>query len=314
MVDITFKDPIYLWFLGAIVILIALHFVTLKHTKRRALKFANFEAIERVTGSEILSKNILLLYIRLIIIFLIIFAVAGTTIWYTGKATNTDFVLAIDASSSMQAQDILPNRLEAAKEAAIFFVDSAYARTKIGIISFSGSAFIETELTEDMLKVRQAISGITTRYVGGTDILDAVVTGTDLLFKGKNMKSIILLSDGQINVASVEDVVDYAKKNGVIIHTIGIGTEQGGKIGDVGPSGETISKIDTDSLKAIAYSTGGSFHLVSKQQELVNAYLEVLQSSTARLSINTAPAMIILALLLLIIEWVLVNTKYRTLP
>jgi len=311
--DVTFKDPVYLWFLPVIVVLIILHFITLQHTKRRALKFANFEAIERVTGSEVLSKNITLLYIRLVILLLIIFSISGTTIWYVGKAATTDFVIAIDASSSMQAQDMKPNRMEAAKQAATFFIDSVYARTQIGVISFSGSAFVEVELTNDLFKVKQAINGISTRYVGGTDILDAVVTGTDLLFRGKNMKSIIILSDGQINVASVEDIVEYAKKNGVVIHTIGIGTEQGAVLPDM-QSTEAMSKLDIDSLKSIAYSTGGSFHLSSTEYELANAYRDILKSSTARLSINAAPALIIIAIILLIAEWLLVNTRYRTLP
>lgn len=311
--DITFRDPIYLWFLISIILLVILHFIALKHTKRKALKFANFEAIERVTGSEILSKNILLLYIRLVIILFIIFAMAGTTIWYTGKATNTDFVLAIDASSSMQAQDVPPTRLDAAKEAASFFVDSVYARTKIAVISFSGSAFVETELTDDLIRVRQAIGGISTKYVGGTDILDAVVTGTDLLFSGKNMKSIIVLSDGQLNVASVDDIVEYAKRNGVVIHTIGVGTTEGGSIAQI-PSGTVISKIDLDSLKSIAYGTGGSLHLAKNKFELENAYRDILKSSTARLSFNLTPVLTMLALLLLLAEWILVNTRYRTLP
>lgn len=311
--DITFKDPIYLWFLFSVFLLIVVHFITLNRTKRRALKFANFEAIERVTGSEVLSKNIMLLYIRLLIILLVIFAMAGTTIWYTGKASNTDFVLAIDASSSMQAQDMKPTRLEVAKEAAIFFVDSVYARTKIGVLSFSGSAFVELDLTEDMLKVKQAITGISTRYVGGTDILDSVVTGTDLLFKGKNMKSIIVLSDGQINVANVDDIVEYAKKNGVVVHTIGIGTEEGGEMAEV-PGGTVLYKLDIDSLKSIAYGTGGSFHLAKSKYELENAYRDILKSSTARLSFNVSAVLVMIALLLLIAEWILVNTRYRTLP
>src|SRR3989338_4478169 len=99
--EIIFRNAFYLWFLLAIILLIALHFTTLKYIKRRALKFANFEAIERVTGSEIFSKNVLLLYIRLLIVICVILAAAGTTVWYTGKSSNVDYVLAIDASSSM---------------------------------------------------------------------------------------------------------------------------------------------------------------------------------------------------------------------
>jgi len=312
--DITFKDQTYLWFLFSILILIVIHFITLNHTKRRALKFANFEAIERVTGSEILSKNIVLLYIRLLIIVFIIFAISGTTVWYTGMAANTDFILAIDSSSSMRAQDIQPNRLEAAKSSAIFFVDSAYARTKIGILSFSGSAFLELELTEDLFKVKQAINGIDFSSVGGTDILDAVVTGTDMLLPGKNAKSIIILSDGQFNVGSIEEIVAYAKKNSVLINTIGIGTPEGGAIANMTSGESVLSKIDVDALKSIAYNTGGSFHFAKTRAELEAAYIDILKSSVARLSFNTAPAFLILALILLLVEWVLVNTRYRTLP
>ena len=312
--DITFKDQVYLWFLFSILILIVIHFITLNHTKRRALKFANFEAIERVTGSEILSKNIVLLYIRLLIIVFVIFAISGTTVLYTGRATNTDFILAIDASASMRAQDMQPNRLEAAKSAAIFFVDSAYARTKIGVLSFSGSAFLELELTDDLFKVKQAIKGIDFASVGGTDVLDAVVTGTDMLITGKNAKSIIILSDGQINVGSVEEIIDYAKKNSIIISTIGIGTPEGGAIANTTSGESVLSKIDVDALKSVSYNTGGSFHFAKTRTELETAYLDILKSSVARLSFNTTPAFLMLALILLLVEWVLVNMRYRTLP
>lgn len=313
--NIMFKNPVYLWFLLSLLALVFLHFVTLRHTKRRALKFANFEAIERVTGSEILSKNILLLYVRLLIILCVIFAIAGTTIWYTGTSSNSDFVLAIDASASMATQDIEPSRLEAAKEAAIAFVNTIRARTEVAVLSFSGASFMEQDLTSDFLKVKDAIREIELKYVGGTDILDAVVTSTDILFRGKNMKTIILITDGQINVAVVEDVIDYARKNGVVVHTIGIGTVAGGEMAIApGVLTELMSKLDEEALYSISYNTGGSYHRVISKDELYRAYKDILTTGAVRLSFNASAVLILIALVLLLLEWFLINTRYRTLP
>ncbi|MBS3090338.1 VWA domain-containing protein [Candidatus Pacearchaeota archaeon] len=310
--EIIFRNAFYLWFLLAIILLIALHFTTLKYIKRRALKFANFEAIERVTGSEIFSKNVLLLYIRLLIVICVILAAAGTTVWYTGKSSNVDYVLAIDASSSMLAQDIMPNRLETAKDSAIAFVDSLKARTEIAVVSFSGSSFVEQELTSDLLNVKNAIRGIEVKYVGGTDILDAVVTSVSVLFKGKNLKAVILLTDGQINVGTIDEIIDYARKNAVTIHTIGLGTVSGGKmqIGDIGFS----SELDEDALKSIAYNTGGGYNQAKNKDELLKAYKEITSTTNVKLSFNASATLLFIALFLLLIEWFLINTRYRTLP
>lgn len=314
--NLTFQHPVYLWFLLSLIVLVLLHFVTLQHTKRRALKFANFEAIERVTGSEILSKNVLLLYIRLLIIFCVIFAIAGTTIWYSGKSSDSDFVIAIDASASMATQDILPNRLEAAKEAAVAFVNAIKARTQVAVISFSGASFVEQELTSDFLRVKDAIRSIELKYVGGTDILDAVVTSTDTLIRGDNRKTIILITDGQLNVGTVEEVIEYAKKNGVAIHTIGVGSPFGGEMALPGTQASSglMSKLDEDSLESVAYNTGGTYHRATSKDELNKAYTDILSSGTARLSFNASATLILIALVLLLIEWLLINTRYRTLP
>lgn len=310
--EVVFRNPVYLWFLLSVILLVMLHFLTLKRVKRRALKFANFEAIERVTGSEIFSKNVLLLYLRLLIVICVVFAAADTTIWYSGKSSNSDYALAIDASSSMLAEDIAPNRLEAAKSAAIAFVDSLKSKTEIAVISFSGSSFVEQGLTSDLSKTRSAIKSIEVKYVGGTDILDAVVTSVDVLFAGKSLKTIILFTDGQLNVGTIDDVIDYARRNKVTIYTIGMGTSSGGEmpIGNIG----VYSKLDADALESIAYNTGGTYHLATSKEELLKAQAEILNTSTVKLSFNASVTLIFIALLLLLVEWFLINTRYRTLP
>ncbi len=312
--EIKFDHPVYLWFFASLVILIALHFITLRNVKRRALRFANFEAIERVTGSEILSKNMVMLYIRLAIIACIIIAISGPLFRYVGKTQDASYVIAIDASNSMKTEDVKPNRLEAAKQAAILFVDSMKSKTGIGVISFSGASFVEQELTEDFLKVKTAIRRIELKFVGGTDILDAVVASANQLLKARtSQKAIVLLTDGQININTVYDVVDYSSKNGITIHTIAVGTPSGGPLTNA-TAGNIVSKIDEESLQSMSYGTGGKYFRAESRDKMVAAYQDIIVSSTGVVTVNLAPFMILLALILLLVEWFLINTRYRTLP
>ncbi len=312
--EIRLEHSVYLWFLLSLIMLVALHFITLRNVRRRALRFANFEAIERVTGAEVLSKNLVILYIRLLIILCIIIAISGPMFRYVGKVQDANYVLAIDASNSMKTEDVKPNRLEVAKQAAILFVDLLRAKTNIAIISFSGSAFVEQDSTDDFMKVKNAIKGIELKFVGGTDILDAVVAGTNQLIKTKTgQKVIILITDGQININTVYDVVDYSSKNGVTINTIAIGTPTGGPLVNIS-SGNIVSKVDEESLQSIAYGTGGKYFRAESRDKLISAYQEIAVSSIGTVTVNLSPFMILLALVLLLVEWFLINTRYRTLP
>src|SRR3990167_3200398 len=122
MVEITFANPSFLWMLVLVTILIIVYMLTMKKAKLVALKFANFEALERIAKGGFFAKpykaffsnkNIFQLLLRVLIYTMLILAAAGTTINYIAKASNFDFVLAVDSSSSMLADDIPPNRLEA---------------------------------------------------------------------------------------------------------------------------------------------------------------------------------------------------------
>jgi len=307
--EIVFLRPIYLWFLLSVILLVAIHFYSLKHLRRRAIKFANFEAIERVTGREVFSKNIFLLFIRVLALVCAIFALAGTTLWYFGQSSDSNFVLAIDTSASMSADDFSPNRLEVAKKEAINFVDYV-GQSRIGLVVFSGVSFVEPELMESGERIKELIREVQIdRTYGGTNLGSAITNGVNLLLSEDSSRTVILLTDGRSNVGSLDDAIEYSLKNHVLIHIIGVGTVEGGKF-----AGDAISKIDQENLALISSATGGNFFMVENQESMAKAYREIASLSDRQISFNLSPLLMLIALGILFFEWILANTKYRTLP
>ncbi|MBI2672805.1 VWA domain-containing protein [Candidatus Woesearchaeota archaeon] len=308
--EIAFNNPDYLWFLLSIPLFIIIYFITERHSKKKALKFANYEAISRITGESIVSTNIVLLIIRVVILGSIILAISGTVLYYIGPVTDADFVLAIDSSSSMTANDLNPTRLEAAKREAINFVDNLPGKTSIGIISFSGAAFVEQELTDNMNDAKTAIRNIETKGIGGTDLGEALVIGVNTLLPSKKTKVLILLTDGQSNIGiPVEQAIKYVNKNNVIVHTIGIGTTTGGQIGGL----DVVSKLDEEKLQAIALTSYGSYFRATDESSLSQAYKILASTTQMRTSKDLSPILTLTALIVIFLEWVLSSTRYKVL-
>jgi len=304
---VTFTNTIYLFLLFLIPLVFFIHLVTLKSKKRKALRFANFEAIARIRGIDFFSKNITILFISMVILFLLVMSIAGLTLHTELEASAFSFILAIDSSQSMEADDIPPSRLAAAKKTAIEFLEATPVSTNIGIVSFYGVALIEQDVTNDKELVKRAISDIQISILGGTDLYEAVITSTNLL-KGEDSRAIILLSDGQINVGGIQGSINYANDNDIIVHTVGIGTEEGGK------TSYGLSKLDEDSLKALAYNTGGSFFKIQDEQGLSNSFREIMNLTKKKVSIDLSKYLIIAAIILFFIEYILINTRYKLFP
>jgi Ca-activated chloride channel family protein len=311
--EITFTNPLYLWFLVVIPLMILAHYVSLKFTTRKALKFANFPAIEYVTGMRILSKNYILLAMRLVTLLLIILAVSGVVLWYEAKGGQMDYVLAIDASGSMLANDYEPNRLESAKSSALVFVNSLPENSEVGVLSFAGVSFIRQRQTGDISKVRKAIGNISVELVGGTAIGSAIISSVNMFTNPGKAKVVVLLTDGQNNVGpSVEEAIKYANENHITVHTIGIGTEEGGGFEEINLT--FVSKLDAQTLMTIANQTNGNYYKARNETELTDVYEEIALSSYQKISFDLSLLFLIIAVIILFTEWGLVNTRYRTLP
>lgn len=312
MADITFLNVQFLWLLFTIPLMAALHFFLLKYTRRRAIIFANFEALKRVTGAVVLSKNITLMITRILIILFLTLSAAGMIVWTTGPGSKFNYVLAVDASSSMLADDFEPNRLEVAKENAKSFVDSLNAEVNIGIVSFSGVSRVETALTNNKKNADEAIDLIVVSSAGGTDLAGAMMTSVNILLNDPDKsKAIILLTDGQQTVGSpIEEGINYALSKKAIVHTIGIATEKGGSF----ELTKLISTIDEEALKRISENSGGKFFRVGDKAQMQAAFNEIVTLSEQNIPHQLRLIFLVVGLSLLFVEWILINTRFRTLP
>jgi Ca-activated chloride channel family protein len=319
MVVFSFDNPVYLWYLLSIPFIVYTHFYLLKRSKAKAMKFANFEALKRVTGEKLMTRNIIPLIIRIAVIACVIFAASGAVLWHEGRVNDNDFVITIDTSASMTAQDILPTRLDAAKKTAIDFVNSLKSNSNIGIVSFAGTVFIDSVPMNNKDSLRKTIENIGVSSTGGTDIAGAIITSTNLLIASNKGKVIILITDGSNTLGafmenSVDSSIDYALRNHVVVHSIGVGTESG-PIGYL-PEYYNISAVyGENTLNKISNSTGGYYFKATDDAGLNAAYKSISDAATKSIvPLKLSYGLMLIALVLLFVEWGLMNTRFRKMP
>jgi len=303
----TFTDPKYLFLLLVIPLIVFIYLLTLKSIKKRALKFANFDAIARVQGVSFFSRDIVTTILSSLIVLVLVLSVSGLTLHRQAQASSFSFVIAIDVSRSMEANDLPPNRLDAAKETAKEFVNAAPSTTKIGLVSFSGNAYIHQSLTDKKDMVIDALDGVEISSIEGTDLYEAVITSTNLLMAEEG-KSMMILSDGQMNVGEVEDAIKYANQNDVIINAIAIGTKEGGE------TVYGVSKLNEDTMKALSYNTEGNYFDAQDRKSLLDSMDQILKLTKKKVSIDLSDYLVLASILLFIIEYILINSRYRLLP
>lgn len=306
--NISFLYPKFLIFLILVPFFVLVYFFSIAYNKKKAIVFANFEAMERFYDIEFFSKNFMALYANIIVLVLVIFSLAGTVVSFYADTSEFSYVIAIDSSSSMATEDVSPNRLEVAKTEAKKFVDLLPVGVEVGVISFSGDALVLLEPDNNKPKIKMAIDSIEFGEVQGTNVYNALISANKVLGVTRK-KSVLLMSDGQLNVADAPQVIRYIGRNNLIVNTIAIGTEEGGV-----SLFNTVSKIDVDFLKSLAYNSNGEFFMTQNENDL-GSHIESLVSETNKeIEIDVTFYFLISAILIFSIMWVLYNLRWKVLP
>ncbi|MDR3306655.1 MAG: VWA domain-containing protein [Endomicrobium sp.] len=270
-----FADKIYLLLILLIPVLAG--FLYLAFRKRTAdlallVSRVNFLSLTNVNLSAYRVKNLLILAV----LFFIIIALARPQFGDKKKTVikeSSEIVIALDVSKSMLAQDLKPNRVEKAKDMALKIVEEN-PDEKIGVIAFAGTAMWQCPLTYDSQALKMFLQSVEADSLpmGGTQISDAVILASKAV--GKELlggKVMILISDGEDHDSKIKEAVNEAKKAGLKIIAVGIGTTSGSPVPVKDESGAikdyirdgtgqvVVSKINASLLKSVASETGGKY-------------------------------------------------------
>jgi Ca-activated chloride channel family protein len=210
--------------------------------------------------------------------------------WEEQKRRGIDILFAIDTSKSMLTQDVNPDRLTRAKLAITDLVNKLDG-DRVGLIAFAGDAFLQAPLTLDDNAFEESLDAVDIGIVprGGTDISSAIQEAQAAFStETKNRKILVLVTDGEDLEAKGIDAARAAARDGLTIHTVGVGSAEGGLIPILGENGGTDflkdasgqfvkSHLDENTLKQIAQVTGGLYEPLGRQgQGLQTLYDQAL--------------------------------------
>ena len=271
--------------------------------------------------------------LRCIAFILIVIALARPqthNAWNEKTVEGIDIMLAMDVSTSMLAEDLKPNRIEAAKAVAAEFIADR-PNDNIGLTIFAGESFTQCPMTADHTSLVNLLQGTRTDIAAQGLISDGTAIGMGLanaVSRLKNSKSkskvVILLTDGSNNMGDISPMTaaQIAKSLGIRVYTIGVGTT------GVAPYPMPVAggvqyvnmpvEIDDETLKGIAATSDGNFYRATNNKELIQIYKDIDQLEKTRQNVKkyseryeAYQPFAIAALLIMLLEALLRLTVFR---
>jgi Ca-activated chloride channel family protein len=324
----TFIHPEYFYALLLLVPYVVWYFLRRK-TLFGAMRFSDIRALAASKPTLRLRLLHLPFLLRVVSICLLVAVLARplyTHSWQTRHVEGIDIMLAIDVSTSMLAEDLRPNRLEAAKQVANDFIASR-PDDRIGLTLFGGAAFTPIPLTLDHRTLLEYFSEVQCGALeNGTAIGMGIANAVTKLKESKaKSKVLILLTDGSNNSGDISPLTaaELARKYAIRIYTIGVGTTGMARSPVSTPLGiqyfNVPVEIDMKTLTGIAHATNGVSYRATNTAELRKIYQQIDQLERTKMDVQTYhqreeayTPFAVLLLLLLAAEGLLRLTWLRT--
>jgi len=272
--DYELDESKYLYLLAVIPLLVLLFLGNLWWKRRKQRQFGNPDLVRKLSPqSSVFKPALKLAFICLALAGIILALVNPKTGTRTEKVKREgiDIVFAIDVSRSMLAEDVAPSRLQKAKQIVSQIINTL-GTDRIGIVGYAGSAYPVLPITTDYSVAKMFLENMNTEMVSsqGTAIADAISLSETYFDDPQTSKLIILVSDGEDHGQDSEAAAEEAKKKGIKMITVGVGTQKGGPIplrenGKIkgykkdGDGQTVVTKLYPDALKTLAERTNGGY-------------------------------------------------------
>ena len=327
----TFLHPHLLWLLLLLPVLLLIY-VLWRRKQQASLRMPSLHFLDGVGGGVRVYLRHSVFALRLLALGLIIIALArpqSSSSWSEDQVEGIDIMLTMDISTSMLAMDFQPNRVEAAKEVVMRFVANR-PNDNIGLVVFAGESFTACPLTQDHATLINRLRSMTPGIIEDqTAIGSGIATAIGRLKESKaKSKVIILLTDGANNTGNISPkmAADLAKTFGISIYTIGVGSGAGEAPYPIEtPFGTVVRNMPVDldepTMRQIAEISGGAYFRATDNESLSAIYKKIDQLEKTKLSTRNYHTtyeeffiFVLVAALLLLIEFVLRSTLFRTNP
>lgn len=325
-----FLHPKYLYLLLLLIPLTVWYVVRLSKTQA-SFRLASANAFNGMKpGFRVYMRHFPFI-LRLLSLALVIVVIArpqSVSSWEESETQGIDIVMALDVSGSMLAQDLQPDRLQAARKVAAEFITDR-SNDNIGLVIFAGESFTQCPLTTDHKVLLNLLNEINFGMIDdGTAIGLGLATSVNRLKDSQSQsKVVILLTDGTNNSGQIAPLTaaDLARSYGIRVYTVGVGTKGMAPTPVNTPYGIRMQNmpvdIDEETLTEIAAMTGGQYfraHDIEGLRQVYNEidemekYLISVQNVTRRQELFLPWALAALALILL--ELLLRRTWLRSIP
>ena len=331
----TFESPAYLLLLLLVIPYVVWYWYR-HRTATPSIRFSSTEAMCQAPKSLRQRLLHLPLMLRVACYVLAVLALARpqtSNNWSSRHTEGIDIMLCMDVSTSMLAEDLKPNRINAAKEVAVEFI-SGRPDDNIGLTLFAGEAYTQCPMTVDHAVLLNLLGGMQVDMAQRGLIEDGTAIGMGIAnavsrLKDSKAKSkvIILLTDGTNNRGQISPntAADIAKTLGIRVYTIGVGTNGTARYPyPVGGHIEYINvpvEIDTKALATIAKKTDGEFYRATDNKSLHEVYQEIDKLEKTKMNVRqyskryeSFGTFLLLSILCLGLEILLQNTILKRLP
>lgn len=324
-----FEDPIYLWALLVIPVLLLIRLAGWRRRRSKLRKFGDPELVRQLMPNVSKFRPTVKFWLLLVAWALLVVMVARPQVGaevQRDKRNGIEAIICLDISNSMLAQDVAPSRLDKSKLLVESLVDR-FTNDKIGLIVFAGDAYVQLPITSDYVSAKMFLQNIDPSLIQtqGTDIAQAINLGLHSFTQADKIgRAIIVITDGEDHEGGAVEAAAEARKKGVNVFILGVGDTKGAPIptGDGGymkdRSGQMVmTALNEQMCREVAQAGSGKYIHVDNtgdaQTELNNDLARLQRGESESVIYNAYDeqfqAFGILVILLLVVEVCILEAK-----